>query len=228
VRLLIEKAVSVMLLAASLLKGGMDVAMPDKNIDGTFFLVNRSQPISEYFMPEIRKANLAGISQSMRDDAATALEEMFAAAKADGVRLATVSGYRSYSKQNTIYVRKVSTAGVEAADSYVALPGSSEHQLGLAMDVAKSTSSSLSTNFGKTTEGKWIAQNAHLYGFIVRYQEGMEEITGYAYEPWHLRYVGKAYAQAIHESGLPMELYASVHRAEIYTYLVQQSNEVLP
>lgn len=226
--MLIEKAVSIMLLAASLLKGGMDAAIPDKNIDGSFFLVNRSQLISENFVPEIRKTNLTGLSQSMRYEAADALEAMFAAAKEQGVRLSTVSGYRSYAKQNTIYNRKVASAGVETADSYVALPGSSEHQLGLAMDIAKSGSSSLSSKFGSTAEGRWVAENAHLYGFIIRYQEGMEEITGYAYEPWHLRYVGIDYATEIYESGVPMELYVSAHRVELYTYLARQASEVFP
>lgn len=225
---MIEKVVSVILLTASLLKGGMDAAMPDKNIDGTLFLVNRSHLISDSYVPEIRKTNLTGLSQSMRLDAADALEKLFDAAKADGIRLSTVSGYRSYSKQNTIYERKVASAGVEVADSYVALPGSSEHQLGLAMDVSKATSSSLSSKFGTTAEGKWVAENAHLYGFIVRYQEGMEDITGYAYEPWHLRYVGKEYAQVVYESGLPLELYVSLHRMEVYTYLAKQADEVLP
>ncbi len=224
---MIEKAVSVILLTASLLKGGMDAAMPDKNIDGTLYLVNRSQLICDCYVPEIRKTNLTGLSQSMRPDAADALERLFDAAKADGIRLSTVSGYRSYSKQNTIYNRKVASAGVDVADSYVALPGSSEHQLGLAMDVSKVSSSSLTSKFGTTAEGKWIAENAHLYGFIIRYQEGMEEITGYAYEPWHIRYVGKEYAQAVYESGLPLELYVSLHRMEVYTYLAKHAGEVL-
>ena len=91
--------------------------------------------------------------QSMRLDAADALEEMFAAAKAQGIRLATVSGYRSYTKQNTIYKKKVKSTGVEIADTLVALPGSSEHQLGLAMDVAKHNNSSLTSGFAKTAEG---------------------------------------------------------------------------
>jgi zinc D-Ala-D-Ala carboxypeptidase len=225
---LLEKAVSVILLAASLLKGGMDDAIPDKNIDGSLFLVNRNQLISEFYAPQIRKTNTPGLSQSMRLDAADALETMFDAAKADGIRLATVSGYRSYAKQNTIYDRKVASAGTEVAASYVALPGSSEHQLGLAMDVSKSTSSSLSSKFGTTPEGKWVAENAHLYGFIIRYPEGMEDITGYAYEPWHLRYVGKEYAQAVYESGLPLDLYVSLHRIEVYTYLVRISGEAQP
>ncbi len=225
--MLIEKAVSVMLLAASLLKGGMDAAMPDKNIDGTFFLVNPNALISETYVPQVRKTNLAGLSQSMRDDAADALEAMFAAAKADGIKLSTVSGYRSYSKQNVLYERKVKSLG-EDGNTLVALPGSSEHQLGMAMDVTKTGSSSLNARFADTPEGAWVAQNAHRFGFIIRYQKGMEEITGYSYEPWHLRYVGTGYALAVYQSGLPMELYVSQHRAQLYQYLVQQTYEVLP
>ncbi len=224
----LEKAVSVMLLAASLLKGGMDAAMPDKNNDGTLFLVNRNELISEDYVPEVRKLGLVGLSQSMREDAAAALEELFDAAKADGIRLSIVSGYRSYSKQNLLYDRKVKSAGSKTADSLVALPGSSEHQLGLAMDVSKSGSSSLNSQFANTAEGQWIAVNAHLYGFIVRYPEGMEDITGYSYEPWHIRYVGKAYAQAIYDSGVPMDLFVSSHRVALYNYLIQQTSEVLP
>ena len=110
-----------------------------------FFLVNRTEMLSEKYVPQYRRTNLVGLSQSMRDDAATALEEMFADAKANGIRLSTVSGYRSYTKQNTIYHRMVANAGTEAANSLVARPGSSEHQLGLAMDIAKEGSSSLNS-----------------------------------------------------------------------------------
>lgn len=226
--MILEKAVSVMLLAASLLKGGMDAAMPDKDVDGTMFLVNRTQLISEDYVPEVRKTELSGLSQSLRLDAASALEAMFAAAKAENIRLSTVSGYRSYSKQNMLYDRKVKNAGSKTADLLVALPGSSEHQLGLAMDVSKAGNTSLNGRFAETPEGQWIAQNAHLYGFIVRYPEGSEEITGYAYEPWHLRYMGTELAGAVYASGLPLDLYVSIHRAELYSYLVQQTSEVLP
>lgn len=226
--MLVSKAVSVVLLAASLLQGSMDTAMPDKDIEGTFFLVNRAETISEDYAPEVRKLGLTGLSQSMRDEAATALEELFTAAKADGINLSVVSGYRSYTKQNAIYNRKVASAGTEAANKLVALPGTSEHQLGLAVDIAKSGSSNLNSRFASTDEGQWVDANAYRYGFIVRYPEGMEDITGYSYEPWHIRYVGKAYAQEIFESGLTMDEYVSSHRAALYTYLVQQTNEVLP
>jgi D-alanyl-D-alanine carboxypeptidase len=119
--------------------------------------------------------------------------------------------------------------GVKAADRVSARPGTSEHQLGLAMDVAKKGSSSLTKAFGKTEQGQWVSENAHKFGFIVRYLEDSEEVTGYSYEPWHLRYVGVEYATAIYQSGLPMELYMSGHRLELFDYLIHQAtNEVLP
>lgn len=208
--------------------GGMGTAMPDKNVDGTTFLINRQYVISEDYVPEVRKTNLYGMSQSMREDAATALEELFAAAKEDGGSLSTVSGYRSYSKQSAIFNRKKATVGsVEKADEYVARPGASEHQLGLAMDVAKKSSSSLSSNFAKTKEGQWVVENAHRFGFIVRYQEGYEEITGYEYEPWHIRYVGKDHAEAIYKASIPMETYISAYKLDVFDYLIHQvTNEV--
>jgi D-alanyl-D-alanine carboxypeptidase len=223
--LTIQKIVSVVALSAALLKGGMDKAMPDKDIDGTLFLLNRAHVISEAYIPDVRVVNAVGMRQSMRADAATALEEMFAAAKADKVGLSTVSGYRSFSKQETIYARKQKTAGQETADALVALPGSSEHQLGLAMDVAQKGGSQLNGGFGKTKAGKWVAENAWRFGFILRYPEGQETVTGIAFEPWHLRYVGKAHAKAIFESGEPLEIYVSAHRLAVFEYLLKHSNE---
>lgn len=209
----------------------MDAAMPDKDVDGTAFLVNREHKISKDYFPEVRKTNVYGMSQAMRPDAAAALEEMFKAAKEESnISLASVSGYRTYSKQSTIYSRKKQTTGSkEKADALVALPGSSEHQLGMAMDVAQKGSSQLNSGFGKTKGGKWISENAHRFGFIVRYQLGQEEITGYSYEPWHVRYVGKEYAKAIFEAGVPMEIFMSAHRLETCEYLIHAvEDEVLP
>lgn len=208
----------------------MDAAMPDKDVEGTAFLVNREHAVSKDYVPEVRKTDVYGMSQAMRPDAAAALEEMFAAAKEEGVSLASVSGYRSYSKQRTIYGRKKKTTGsTQKADALVALPGTSEHQLGMAMDVAQKGSSQLNAGFGKTKGGQWISQNAHRFGFVVRYQLGYEEITGYSYEPWHVRYVGKEHANAIYEAGVPMEVYMSAHRLKVYEYLIQAvEDEVLP
>ncbi len=228
--MLFQKVISVVALAAGLMEGSLSTAMPDKDVSGTVFLVNRQHEIMEEYIPEIRKTDVYGMSQAMRDDAATALEEMFEAAKAEGAPLASVSGYRSYSKQGTIYARKKKTTGsVEKADALVALPGTSEHQLGMAMDVAQKGGSQLNSGFGKTKAGQWVNANAHRFGFVVRYQKGYEDITGYSYEPWHVRYVGKEHAKAIFESGKPMEHYLSAHRLDVYEYLIQISaNEVSP
>ena len=226
--MILEKLVSVLALSVTLLKGGMDVAMPDKNIDGTFYLVNRQHMISENYSPEVRVVNAYGMKRSMRDDAATALEEMFAAAKAEKVGLSTVSGYRSYTKQKTIYSRKQKSTDEETANSLVALPGSSEHQMGMAMDLAQKGGSQLNSGFGNTKAGQWINANAWKYGFIVRYPKDQTAITGYAFEPWHVRYVGKAYAKAIFDSDEVMETYVSAHRLETYDFLIKQANEVHP
>ena len=217
-----------MALAASLMHGSMDAAMPDKNIDGTLFLVNRQHMISEAYAPLVRKVEAYGMSQSMRADAAAALEEMFAVAKQEGANLSVVSGYRSYSKQSTIYARKLAKTNLETANSLVALPGASEHQLGMAMDLAQKGGSQLNSGFGNTTAGKWVNANAYRFGFIVRYQQDTTEITGYAFEPWHVRYVGKEFAKAIYDSGVPMETFVSAHRLEVYDYLITEANEVLP
>jgi len=227
--LLLEKVISIIAASAALLEGSMDAALPDKNIEGTAFLVNRQHAISQHYAPQTRKVVGPGMSQTMREDAAAALEEMFAAAKEDGINLAIVSGYRSYSKQSTIYARKKSSVGQKEADRVSARPGTSEHQLGLAMDLARKGSSQLNTSFGKTKEGQWVNENAHRFGFIIRYLEGYEEVTGYMYEPWHVRYVGKEHALALYESALPMEWYMSDHKLQVYDYLIHHvTNEVLP
>lgn len=222
----LEKVISVIALSAALLDGSLDAAMPDKNIDGKVFLINRQHSISRRYVPsDLRKAVTYGVSQQMRDEAATALEQLFQAAREAGVPLSTVSGYRSYSKQSTIYQRKVDSIGRKAADRISARPGTSEHQLGLAMDIAKKGASSLTTAFADTPQGQWVSENAHRYGFIVRYLKDYEDVTGYSYEPWHIRYVGVEQATAIYESGLPMELYMSGYRLEIYDYLIHQASK---
>ena len=218
------KVLSVVAASAALLEGSMKAALPDKNMEGEIFLINRQHSVSEYFVPEtLRKVEATGMSQSMREDAAAALEEMFAAAKEEGINLSTVSGYRSYSKQATIYARKKASQGEEAADRVSARPGTSEHQLGLAMDIAKKGSSQLNSAFAETKEGQWVAANAHRFGFIVRYPKEYEDVTGYMYEPWHVRYVGREQAQAIFESGVPMETYMTGYKLGVYDFLIHQA-----
>lgn len=147
----------------------------------------------------------------MRQEAAIALEKMFVEAKASGIELYAVSGYRSYERQRVIFDAEVKKSGEEKAAQVVAIPGNSEHQSGLAMDIsAKSANLSLTESFGETTEGKWLAANAHKYGFILRYPKGKESITGYQYEPWHFRYVGVDAAQTIFEKNITLEEYFDI------------------
>ena len=144
----------------------------------------------------------------LRAVAASALEEMFAGAQQEGITLYAQSGYRSYSTQETLFNNYVENHGYEAATRFSAKPGHSEHQTGLAMDVtSKSVNYALTQDFGNTEEGQWVVENAHRYGFIVRYPENKESITGYIYEPWHLRYLGVDLASAVHDSGLTYEEY---------------------
>ncbi|CAM3381976.1 D-alanyl-D-alanine carboxypeptidase family protein [Marinicrinis lubricantis] len=146
--------------------------------------------------------------RKMRKEAAEALESMFAAAEQDGIYLAGVSGYRSRATQESLYNNYVARDGKEAADMYSAQPGHSEHQTGLAMDVSGSTGQCAAQDcFGDTEEAKWLADHAHEHGFIIRYPLGKEEITGYQYEPWHLRYVGEDIAADIYEQQITLEEY---------------------
>ena len=144
----------------------------------------------------------------MRKEAADALTKMFSEAKNAGIELFAVSGYRSYSRQKSYLMQKLIDVGREKADQAVAIPGSSEHQSGLAMDIAsKSTNFNLDESFADTKEGKWLEENAHRFGFILRYPKGKEAITNYMYEPWHFRYVGVKAAKIIYKHNWTFEEY---------------------
>ncbi|MBC1482358.1 D-alanyl-D-alanine carboxypeptidase family protein [Listeria sp. FSL L7-1485] len=142
----------------------------------------------------------------MRKEAGTALEEMFQAANENGHKLFAVSGYRSYQRQQEVFQAEVNSKGDAKAREAVAYPGTSEHQTGLAMDISsESQSYELTDAFGETPEGKWLEENAHHYGFILRYMKGREDITKYQYESWHYRYVGKDAATIIYENDWTLE-----------------------
>lgn len=144
----------------------------------------------------------------MRKEAAQALEELFAAAERDGIELRAVSGYRSYKRQEAIYNNNVKTKGEAYASRVSAVPGMSEHQTGLSIDVSSpSVGNALEESLGSTKEGKWLAEHGPEYGFVIRYPDGKESITGYVYEPWHIRYLGKELAQDVAKLGLTLEEY---------------------
>ncbi len=141
-------------------------------------------------------------------ETSNAFASMQAAAKAQGLNIFVASGFRSYSSQTAIYNRYVSNEGVDGADRHSARPGHSEHQSGLTFDL-----NSITESFGSTPAGIWVAEHAHEYGFIVRYPQGKEAVTGYVWEPWHLRYLGTAVATDVHASGLTLEEYLGVSSA---------------
>lgn len=142
----------------------------------------------------------------LRGDAASALETLFAAAKAAGYNLKLFSGYRSYGEQAATYNGFVKSEGQAQADISSARPGHSEHQTGLAVDISTVRGAcELEQCFGDIPEGKWLAISAYKYGFILRYQKDQESLTGYEYEPWHFRYVGVDLAGQIHKTGQTLE-----------------------
>ncbi|WP_230986732.1 M15 family metallopeptidase [Cohnella fermenti] len=185
------------------------------NSDSLLVLVNKKRNLPSTYIPEDLvgpnvEFSFSGDSpkKQMRKVAAGALEELFAAAKKDGITLKAVSGYRSYATQKSIFDRNAELKGADVANQTSAHPGQSEHQTGLAMDVSSSSANyELETKFGDTKEGKWLAKHAHEHGFIIRYPEGLQDITGYTYEPWHVRYVGQDIADAVYDSGLTLEEY---------------------
>lgn len=158
----------------------------------------------------------------LRRDAARALEALFDGASEDKLSLRLASGYRSYATQTAVYNGYVRNDGQKAADDYSARPGHSEHQTGLAADIAPSSlKCQLDPCFADTPEGRWVAANAYKYGFIISYPRNKKALTGYEYEPWHLRYVGKGLAVEIKKTGQTLEQFLGLpgyadYPAEIY------------
>lgn len=157
--------------------------------DSIITLVNKNHSISASYVPtDLVTVDLPSTRDTqLRSVAAEGLTKLFKAAEGAGLELYCCSGYRSYDTQSELYAWNVDTYGVDGAELVSARPGMSEHQLGLAMDVTSaSVGFDLLESFGSTSEGQFIKENAHKYGFIVRYPQGKTDITGYAYEPWHL------------------------------------------
>ena len=149
-----------------------------------------------------------GFSGSLRAEALPALQAMLDAARAKGHDIRVVSAYRSYSQQEATFQYWVDTLGYDEAVRVSAMAGHSEHQLGTTADVSTAEAGwSLEESFGGTAAGQWLAAHAHEYGFALSYPAGAEAVTGYAYEPWHFRYIGEAEAAAWKASGLTLNKY---------------------
>lgn len=185
--------------------------------DWKIVLVNKQHPI-----PEDYSFELGTISGSMRCDERiiTPLLDMLKGARADGVNLIVCSPYRDMDRQTMLFSNKVGRymdGGLSYMDAYnlasqaVTVPGSSEHQIGLAVDIITDGYSSLDEGFGDTAAGKWLAANSSKYGFILRYPDGKENITSIEYEPWHFRYVGVDAATVITENNLCLEEFWNIY-----------------
>lgn len=193
--------------------------VPDRtlNLDrnSITFLVNKEYSLPKNYVPKDLvipnvEFNTKGIEERkhMRAPAAKALEKLFNAAKKEGYHLIGVSGYRSYNRQYQIFINNLITKGKVHTLKYSAVPGTSEHQTGLAIDItSEALHDRLVTSFANTPEGIWISKNSYLYGFIVRYAKNKESITGYAYEPWHIRYVGKGLATYLYKHNMTLDEY---------------------
>lgn len=179
--------------------------------DWNLLLVNKQHPV-----PENHSFELGTIAGSMKCDARI-LPELFAmlqAAKDEGVYLAVCSPYRDITRQQKLFERKIKThmgngysymEAYKKASQIVTVPGASEHQIGLALDIISNDYTVLNEGFEKTSAGKWLKEHCCEYGFILRYPKGKEYITGIDYEPWHFRYVGKEAATIIMSKGITLE-----------------------
>lgn len=184
--------------------------------DGLLILVNASHPLPRAYPPEeildtltdatVKKTK--NLQMKCRPVAHDALIRMFDAMTAEGLRPRLHSAYRSYQTQATQYELRIGRIGHD--DGRVQKEGASEHQTGLAFDIVNPdwTSRRFTDAFAETGEGRWMAENAHRFGFIIRYPLGAKEITGIHYEPWHLRYVGDAAAAYIEAHGLTLEAFS--------------------
>lgn len=163
-------------------------------------VVNKHRPLNPASYVPAKLVKIQG--ERLRSEAADAYKQFAQAGKSKGINVIPVSGYRSYSQQASLYDSYVTQYGQATADTLSARPGFSEHQTGLAMDVGNASGvCALQACFENTPAGKWAAEHGWEYGFIVRYPAGAEATTGYTYEPWHLRYVGKVIATEMHAPG---------------------------
>lgn len=186
-------------------------------INGAYYIdnhiiANKSYLLDQNFVPtDTHKKITASMDgfckECINNEAYESWLKMKNDASALGLNLWIQSGYRSYDYQKDLYNGYVKRDGKTAADKYSARPGASEHQTALAFDLNTITSS-----FANTNEGKWVDDNAYLYGYIIRYPNGKNDITGYKYEPWHIRYVGLSLAKELYNNGswLTMEEYFGI------------------
>lgn len=187
-------------------------------------IVNKQRPLqpitfapSDLVTPDVPLRQPDSKTMLMRQQVTSPLQAMFAAAQTAGLSLMLNSGYRSHAMQVEVYNSEVYGFGQELADQQSARPGYSEHQTGLAVDIEPANHAcELKQCFADTPEGKWLAANAHRYGFIIRYPADKQAVTGYAFEPWHLRYVGPELATALHATPQTLEEFFNLSGGATY------------
>lgn len=174
--------------------------------DSITVVVNKQRPLNPIDWQPGDLVLPAGIpntnGQPMRAEAAAALEQMHAAASAEGFPFIITSAYRGYGLQASLFESYSARDGVAAAETYSARPGHSEHQTGLAADLDDGSGCAFMDCFGQTPTGLWLRENAHRFGFILRYDQGQQPVVGYIYEPWHFRYVGTGIAGDMRARGI--------------------------
>ncbi len=186
-------------------------------------IVNKKRPLPQNYVPELVNPNVPRTGSPTSENmmlspvASSKLEELFKQASKDGINIRFASGYRSASTQAGLYNSYVTNNGQTNADKFSARPGHSEHQTGLAADIVSQTNYCyLEQCWAETKESQWLADNAHKFGFAVRYLQDKQNITGYDYEPWHLRYFGVQLATELYKSKLTAEEYFNLPPAPNY------------
>ncbi len=179
-----------------------------ENPEDILVLVNKNNKLDSTYIPkDLEKISIhyAHEEKYLRKEAKEAFEKMSEEATKQGYHVVAVSTYRNYEYQANLYKNYVEKKGTEYADSCSARKGHSEHQTGLAVDVEGENKDY--DLFENTKEFDWMNKNAHLYGFILRYPQNKTNITGFKFEPWHYRYVGKEIAKKIYEKKITLEEY---------------------
>ncbi len=186
-------------------------------------LANKTHLLGEDYIPQdlvnVKVRKISSTPIQMRAAASEALSAMFEAAKADGISLYAHSGYRSYRTQKTMYYNRLKKNNGKD-DGVVAVPGSSDHQTGLGIDVINKAGigKKFTSAFGKTKEGIWLAEHCWDFGFIIRYQKEKEDLTEIIYEPWHLRYVGIQVSEYIRQKNYCLEEFTNEWQQAVFEF----------
>ena len=184
--------------------------------DGYLILVNKEKEnhLAESYKPDDLEhvkyfaADRSEAGRYLRAEASKQFQKMVEDAQEEDIEIVVTTAYRSYSFQSTLFNNYVAQKGEAEANKTSARPGESEHQTGLAADLSTGEINYRnSSDFGDTKAGAWVAENCYKYGFIIRFPDGQEDITGYTYEPWHIRYVGKTAAKEIYDEDITLEEY---------------------